>query len=49
MIGTGSVNATLDVAGDYADAAKAALQVLPDSDWRHALDLLADYAVSRVY
>lgn len=49
VIGTGSVNATLDVAGDYADAAKAALAVLPASDWRDALDLLADYAVSRVY
>jgi len=49
VIGTGSVSATLDVAGDYADAAKAALRVLPDSDWRDALGLLADYAVSRVY
>jgi octaprenyl-diphosphate synthase len=49
VIGTGSVSATLDVAGDYADAAKAALRVLPDSDWRDSLDLLADYAVSRVY
>ncbi|MBL0947270.1 MAG: polyprenyl synthetase family protein [Brevundimonas sp.] len=49
VIGTGAVSATLDVAGDYADAAKAALRVLPDSDWRDALELLADYAVSRVY
>jgi octaprenyl-diphosphate synthase len=48
VIGTGSVSATLDVAGDYADAAKAALAVLPDSEWREALDLLADYAVSRI-
>jgi octaprenyl-diphosphate synthase len=47
IIGTGSVTATLDTAGDYADAAKAALRVLPKSDWRDALDQLADFAVSR--
>ncbi|WP_404822086.1 polyprenyl synthetase family protein [Brevundimonas goettingensis] len=47
IIGTGSVTATLDTAGDYADAAKAALRVLPQSDWRDALDQLADFAVSR--
>jgi len=47
IIGTGSVTATLDAAGDYADAAKAALRVLPKSDWRDALDQLADFAVSR--
>ena len=47
IIGTGSVTATLDAAGDYADAAKAALRVLPHSDWRDALDQLADFAVSR--
>ena len=49
MVGTGALSATLDVAGDYADQAKAALTVLPASDWRDALGLLADYAVSRVY
>jgi octaprenyl-diphosphate synthase len=27
--------------------AKAALRVLPQSDWRDALDQLADFAVSR--
>jgi octaprenyl-diphosphate synthase len=47
IIGTGSAAATLDTAGDYADAAKAALRVLPQSDWRDALDQLADFAVSR--
>jgi octaprenyl-diphosphate synthase len=47
IIGTGSVTATLDTAGDYADAAKASLQVLPASDWRDALEMLADFAVSR--
>ena len=30
-----------------ADAAKAALSILPASDWRAALEALADFAVSR--
>lgn len=47
VIGTGSVSATLDAAGDYADAAKSALRVLPPSAWRDALESLADFAVSR--
>ncbi|MBB5746125.1 polyprenyl synthetase family protein [Brevundimonas variabilis] len=47
IIGTGAVSATLDAAGAYADAAKAALSVLPKSDWRAALESLADFAVSR--
>ena len=47
VVGTGALGATLDVAGDYADAAKAALRVLPAGDWRTALEQLADFAVSR--
>jgi octaprenyl-diphosphate synthase len=47
IIGTGAVSATLDAAGAYADAAKAALNALPKSDWRTALESLADFAVSR--
>ena len=47
IFGAGAVSATLDTAHDYADAAKAALQVLPASDWRAALEQLADFAVSR--
>lgn len=47
VIGTGSVSATLDAAGEYADAAKAALKVLPRGEWRAALEQLADFAVSR--
>ena len=47
VFGTGAVSATLDTAHEYADAAKAALRVLPDSDWRQALGQLADFAVSR--
>ena len=46
-LGTGAVEATLDAAADYADRAKAALSVLPASDWRSALEDLADFAVSR--
>lgn len=47
IIGTGAVSATLDTAGEYADAAKQALSILPASDWRKALESLADFAVSR--
>lgn len=47
VVGAGSVAATLDVAWDYADRARAALEVLPQSEWREALELLADFAVSR--
>ena len=47
VLGTGAIGATLDVAGDYADAAKAALQRLPAGEWRAALAQLADFAVSR--
>ena len=47
IVGTESISATLDVAGDYADAAKAALASLPDGEWRAALESLADFAVSR--
>lgn len=44
---TGALASTLDAAGDYADAAKASLKVLPASAWRDALERLADFAVSR--
>ena len=47
VIGSGAIGATLDLAGDYADQAKAALAVLPATDWRIALENLADFAVSR--
>lgn len=47
IIGSGAVAATLDTAGDYADRAKAALQVLSAGPWRAALEALADFAVSR--
>ena len=47
IIGTGALASTLDAADEYADAAKAALAVLPASPWRDALEGLADFAVSR--
>jgi octaprenyl-diphosphate synthase len=47
IVGTGSVSATLDLAWDYAVAAREALAPLPEGDWRTALEQLADFAVSR--
>ena len=47
IIGTGALGATLAMAGDYADAAKAALRIFPDGAWKTALIDLADFAVSR--
>ncbi|WP_287902029.1 polyprenyl synthetase family protein [Brevundimonas sp.] len=47
IVGSGAIGATLDLAGDYADRAKAAVSALPASDWRAALEDLADFAVSR--
>ena len=44
---TGALSATLDLAADYAQAAKAALRAFPPGEWRGALDALADFAVSR--
>ncbi len=48
ILGSGAVAATLDLAWDYADLAREALSPLPASDWRAALERLADFAVSRV-
>lgn len=47
VIGTGALEAALDCAADYAEAAKAALSVFPNDAWRSALEDLADFAVSR--
>lgn len=47
IIGSGALDATLDLAADYADKAKTALAVFPANDWRGALEDLADFAVSR--
>ncbi len=47
IIGAGALEATLDLAADYAWSAKAALAAFPSSDWRTALEDLADFAVTR--
>src|SRR6202011_3553060 len=47
VVGAGSLETTLDLAADYADAAKHALDVFPPGEWREALASLADFAVSR--
>ncbi len=47
IIGSGALDATLDLAADYADKAKLALAMFPANDWRTALESLADFAVSR--
>ena len=48
ILRTGALEATLDLAGDYAEKAKASLGSLPHNPWRSALEALADFAVSRV-
>lgn len=47
IVGSGALDATLDLAADYADKAKAALAIFPAGDWREALEDLADFSVSR--
>ena len=47
IVGTGALEATLDLAASYADKAKAALSGFPANDWRSSLESLADFAVSR--
>jgi octaprenyl-diphosphate synthase len=48
IVGTGALEATLDLATDYAEEAKRALAIFPDGDWRGSLESLADFAVSRL-
>jgi octaprenyl-diphosphate synthase len=47
ILGAGALEATLDLASDYAEAARAALAVFPYGEWRAALEALADFVVSR--
>jgi octaprenyl-diphosphate synthase len=47
IVGTGALQATLDLAYDYADAAKTALSIFPPTEWRSAMEDLADFTVSR--
>ncbi len=48
MAARGAIGATLRHAGRFADTAKAALSVFPESPMRRALEAVADYTVSRV-
>jgi octaprenyl-diphosphate synthase len=47
IIGSGALQATLELAAGYAETAKAALARFPENDWRLSLEALADFAVSR--
>jgi octaprenyl-diphosphate synthase len=47
IAGAGALDATLEIAGRYADAAKAALAMFPATELREGLEALADFAVSR--
>jgi octaprenyl-diphosphate synthase len=47
IVGTGALEATLDLARSYAETAKRALAAFPRNPWRVALESLADFAVSR--
>ena len=47
ILATGALQSTLDLAADYAAAAKAALKLFPDDAWKAALEELADFAVNR--
>ena len=47
IVGVGALDATLDLAADYAERAKHTLTTFPMSDWREGLEALADFAVSR--
>ena len=47
IVGVGALETTLDLAADYACAAKRALGGFAESEWRTALEELADFAVTR--
>ena len=47
IVGVGALDATLDMAAGYADAAKDALSIFPESELRDGLEALADFAVNR--
>jgi len=47
IVGAGALDAALDLASDYADRAKAALEIFPATALRDGLEALADFAVTR--
>ncbi|MGA9573170.1 MAG: polyprenyl synthetase family protein [Lysobacterales bacterium] len=44
---TDSINSAMDLARVHASEARQAISILPESDWRSALEDLADYSVNR--
>ena len=44
ILGTGALQATLDIAGDYADTAKQTLVMFPAGPLRQSLEDLADFS-----
>ena len=46
---TGAIQETMRRARTYADLAKAALAILPESEIKHALSDIADFCVERAY
>ena len=47
ILATGALQSTLDLAAEYAAAAKADLSIFADDAWKAALEDLAEFAVSR--
>lgn len=47
IVGCGALDATLSLAADYSEKAKAALSHFAAGPWRAGLEALADFAVSR--
>jgi octaprenyl-diphosphate synthase len=47
ILGSGALGATLDLAAEYAQRARAALRIFPYGEWRAALEALSDFAVTR--
>jgi octaprenyl-diphosphate synthase len=47
IMASGALEATLNLAGDYAGRAKRSLAAFAASDWRDGLEALADFAVNR--
>ena len=47
IVSVGALDATLDIAAGYADNAKEALSIFPQSELRDGLEALADFAVNR--
>ncbi|WP_307347683.1 polyprenyl synthetase family protein [Caulobacter ginsengisoli] len=47
IVSSGALDATLDLAADFAEQAKTALHAMAAGQWRDALADLADFAVSR--